>query len=194
MRVERLLGEDLIRHLVREVTASRTIANAKSDRLSHTEIMGPRSKASFVEASALINPKLVEFGALLFGENLDWSIKEIWVNFLETGGSQSIHNHANSFVSGVLYLTPSHPTANIVFHKSLGGADFAFKNQNENVRFGPYNGGKWGMPTIAAGDLVLFPSYLLHEVPTNRGNQRISVAFNAIPTRLDSFGYAINLS
>jgi uncharacterized protein (TIGR02466 family) len=194
MRIERLLGDELIGRLLKEIAPAGSIANAKSDQLSHSEIMSLQAKPSFVEASRLVQPKLVEFGALLFGENLDWSIKEIWVNHLQTGGHQSIHNHANSFVSGVLYLTASHKSANLVFHKGLGGTDFVFNNQNKNARYGQFNGSKWAMPSIAAGDLVLFPSYLLHEVPANRGAQRISVAFNAIPTRLDSFGYAIGFS
>ena len=42
--------------------------------------------------------------------------------------------------------------------------------------------------------MVLFPSYLLHEVPRNQGAQRITMAFNAIPDRLDSWGYSIGLS
>src|SRR5262249_24796808 len=151
----------------------------------HTEIMKPAAKASFERAEKLIRPKLVEFGALLFGENLDWAVKEIWVNVLEPGGQQSVHTHANSFISGVLYLTTPHPSANLVFHKSLGGTDFIFTNQNANVRYGPFNGSKWMLPKITAGDLVLFPSYLLHEVPVNRGERRISVAFNAVPSRLD---------
>ncbi len=194
MRVERLLDDGLISQLVAEIAPSATIANAKSDHLSHTEIMSPEMRGSFVRANELIQPKLVEFGALLFGEDLDWSIKEIWVNLLETGGRQSIHTHANSFVSGVLYLTNPHPSTNLVFHKSLGGTDFIFSNQHKNVQYGPFNGNKMAMPTITAGDLILFPSYLLHEVPTNRGERRISVAFNAVPARLDSFGYAINFS
>ena len=194
MRIERLLDDELIAQLMNEVVVSNTIANAKSDALSHTEIMSPRARKSFVRAGKLIQPKLIEFGALLFGEDLDWSIKEIWVNRLETGGHQSVHTHANSFVSGVLYLTAPHPSASLVFHKSLGGTDFIFANQNKNVRFGPFNGAKWMMPKITAGDLVLFPSYLLHEVPVNRGDRRISVAFNAIPARLDSFGYSIRFS
>jgi uncharacterized protein (TIGR02466 family) len=194
MRVEKLLSDDLIRLLVDETTTSITNANAKSDQLSHTEIMNPHAKKSFRQASKLILPKVAEFGALLFGENLEWSIKEIWVNLLETGGRQSIHTHANSFVSGVLYLTNPHPSTNLVFHKSLGGNDFIFSNQNKNVKFGQFNGNKWAMPTIAAGDLLLFPSYLLHEVPTNQGERRISVAFNAIPARLDSFGYTVRFS
>src|SRR5262245_61528553 len=132
MRVERLLGDDLIGRLLKEIAPSGAIANAKSDRLAHSEIMSLQSKPAFVDANRLIQPKLAEFGAMLFGESLDWSIKEIWVNHLETGGHQSIHNHANSFVSGVLYLTASHRSANIVFHKSLGSTDFVFSNQNKN--------------------------------------------------------------
>lgn len=148
----------------------------------------------FQQLAKLVAPKLAEFGQHLFGEPLDWSIKEIWVNMLEPGGRQTIHTHANSFISGVVYLTRSHPSANIVFHKSLGGSDFIFSNHNKNAKVGPYNGSKWMMPSLAAGDLVLFPSYLLHEVPLNQGEQRISVSFNAIPDRLDNFGYAVRFS
>jgi hypothetical protein len=194
MRVEKLLSDELIAELTGEVAGAGKIANAKSDQLSHTEIMSPEGRGSFVRASELIQPKLVEFGALIFGEELEWLIKEIWVNLLETGGRQAIHTHANSFISGVLYLTSPHPSANLVFHKGLGGTDYIFKNQHKNVRYGPFNGDKWVVPKIAAGDLVLFPSYLLHEVPTNRGERRISVAFNAVPARLDSFGYTVSFS
>ena len=49
-----------------------------------------------------VTPKLADFGALMFGERLGWSVKEMWVNLLETGGRQAMHNHANSFISGVL--------------------------------------------------------------------------------------------
>jgi uncharacterized protein (TIGR02466 family) len=116
------------------------------------------------------------------------------VNVLEPGGRQSIHTHANSFISGVLYLTQPHPSANIVFHKSLGGTNFIFSNHNRNARINPYNGSKWMMPEITPGDLVMFPSYLLHEVPANQGERRISIAFNAVPDRLDNFGYAVRFS
>jgi ectoine hydroxylase-related dioxygenase (phytanoyl-CoA dioxygenase family) len=44
------------------------------------------------------------------------------------------------------------------------------------------------------GDVVLFPSYLMHAVPTNPGGRRITMAFNAIPTHLDSWGYRISFA
>ena len=54
MRIERLLDDDLITQLMNEIVASNTIANAKSDALSHTEIMSPRTRKSFVRAGKLI--------------------------------------------------------------------------------------------------------------------------------------------
>jgi uncharacterized protein (TIGR02466 family) len=194
MRVEKLLSGDLISSFAREIRAAHTTANWKSDRLSHTPVTTPQSNPMFEQVSKLATTKLAEFGEHLFGEKLPWSIKEIWINVLEPGGRQAVHTHANSFISGVVYLTKSHPSANIVFHKSLGGSDFIFSNHNKRARIGPYNGSKWVMPEISAGDLVLFPSYLLHEVPTNQGEQRISISFNAIPERLDNFGYAIRFA
>ena len=44
------------------------------------------------------------------------------------------------------------------------------------------------------GDLVLYPSYLMHAVLTNPGGRRITMALNAIPTTLDSWGYKISFS
>jgi hypothetical protein len=81
-----------------------------------------------------------------------------------------------------------------VFLKAPGGTDFVFNNVNARAKLGPYNAGKWVSPDPTPGDLVLFPSYLLHEVPTNTGDRRITLAFNAIPNRLESWGYTLSLS
>lgn len=194
MRVEALLGPGLVGALVQHFSAAASSANARSRLLSHTEILSPADSPHCIEAGRLIAPKLAEFGLLMFGEQLGWSIKEMWVNVLQTGGQQSMHNHANSFVSGVVYLTRSHPSASTVFMKGPGGSAFAFSNANANTSRGPFNADKWIMPEAAPGDMVLFPSYLLHEVPVNQGGERISLAFNAIPDRLDSWGYRIRFA
>lgn len=136
----------------------------------------------------------MKFASLLFGEQLDWSIKEIWTNVLETGGHVAIHTHSNSFVSGIIYLTEPHPSARTVFHRSIGGREFIFSNDNPNAEIGPFNGNKWMAPEAKPGDMALFPSYMLHEVPRNEGRQRMSVAFNAIPDRLDAWGYTVRFS
>lgn len=162
--------------------------------LMHTQIFSPQLDARFSFVRNAINPYLVQIGSMLFGENLNWIIKEMWINFLKTGASQSMHNHANAFVSGVLYLTTTEASSQTVFIRGLGERGFVFKNSNQGVQTGAFNAEKWIAPAPEVGDLILFPSHLLHEVPTNQGGLRISLAFNAIPNRIDSWGYGISFS
>lgn len=189
-----VLDADTLRGLRERFAGAARVANQNSADLSHTQIVDPSSDAQLREVAASVYPRLVEFGTLLFGQELEWLVKELWFNVLEPGGRQAVHNHANSFVSGVIYLTPVHPDTGTVFMKGMGQPGFIFSNANAGVSMGPFNGDRWVMPQVSAGDLILFPSFLLHEVPTNRGAQRISMAFNAIPRRLDSWGYTIGFS
>jgi uncharacterized protein (TIGR02466 family) len=191
MRVPQALPADLVRGLVEHFSQMADRDNSSSPNLSHTALLKPQDSALLVAAARAITPKLADFGTLLFGEALGWSIKEMWVNLLAAGGRQAMHNHANSFISGVLYLTPTHPDARTVFMKSPGGVEFSFKNDHAGVETGPYNADKWVSPQPEPGDLVLFPSYLMHAVPPNPGPLRITLAFNAIPTHIDSWGYRI---
>jgi uncharacterized protein (TIGR02466 family) len=193
-RVANLIEPGLVGTLVERFTASARQKNATSDALMHSEPVAPAGRSQFQQICRLITPHVTDFGELLLGERLTWSIKEMWVNVLEAGGRQTLHNHANSFVSGIIYLTNCHPSANTVFVKAAGSGEFVFNNTNARAKLGPYNAGKWVSPDPGAGDMLLFPSYLLHEVPTNRGGRRVSLAFNAIPHRLDSWGYTLTLS
>jgi uncharacterized protein (TIGR02466 family) len=168
--------------------------NAKSAELSHTRILQPGADAELAALADVLAPRINEMGELLFGERLHWSIKEMWLNVLRTGGQQALHTHANSFISGVVYLTGCHPDASLVFVKGMGQPGFVFKNTHRETASNPFNSDKWMMPAIAPGDVVLFPSYLLHEVPRNPGETRISLAFNAIPEHLDAWGYRVGFT
>jgi hypothetical protein len=194
MRSTGVLGPSLIKAAADRIRGARIEQNLRSDQLFHTQVANPGENALFKEMAELAVPKLVEFGFLLFGERLNWTVKEMWTNMLEPGGSQTLHAHANSFVSGVYYLTPSHPSCKTVFVRPPGGADWSFRHHTRNAAMGPFNAGKYILPEADPGDLVLFPSYLYHEVPRNPGEQRITVAFNAIPDRLDCWGYQINFT
>jgi hypothetical protein len=193
-RCPHALEPALVSELAAFFSARADRENNASQKLSHTALLTPQDHPLLGVAAARITPKLAEFGLHLFGERLGWSIKEMWVNVLDTGGHQAMHNHANSFISGVVYLTPTHADARTVFMKSPGGIEFSFKNDHAGVATGPYNAEKWISPPPEPGDLVLFPSFLMHAVPPNPGTRRISLALNAIPTRLDSWGYKISFS
>lgn len=191
LRSRGVLPRSSVAELIAHFSARATRDNNSSSNLTHTRMLKPSDSPHLVEAAGLITPKLVEFGAQLFGERIGWSLKEMWVNVLQTGGHQAMHNHANSFISGVVYLTPTHPSSQTVFMRSPGGVDFLFKNDHAGTTSGPYNADKWVSPKAEPGDMVLFPSYLMHAVPPNQGEQRITLSFNAIPSRLDSWGYVV---
>lgn len=194
MRVPGALPPALAQALVQHFSAQAVQENSSSPNLSHTRLLKPDESPLFGQAAGLMTPALPGFGQLIFGERLGWSIKEMWVNVLDTGGRQAMHNHANSFISGVVYLTPTHPASTTVFMRSPGGTDFIFRNDHARTTPGEYNADKWASPLPQPGDMVLFPSYLMHAVPPNQGARRITLAFNAIPTRIDSWGYTIGFT
>lgn len=191
MRSPKLLNQELRDAAIAAIRADKTETNLRSEQLFHTTIANPLDSNLFREIAMLATPKLVDFGYMLFGERLNWTVKEMWTNMLESGGSQAMHSHANSFISGILYLTPSHPGSRTVFIRPPGGFEYSFRHHTRNAAMGPFNAGKYMLPEADPGDLVLFPSYLYHEVPRNQGDQRITIAFNAIPDRLDCWGYEI---
>lgn len=194
LRASSVLDARLVAALVEHFSAQAICSNNSSSQLSHTQMLRPQDSPLFVQAAERITPKLADFGTHLFGERLGWSIKEMWVNVLDTGGHQAMHNHANSFISGVVYLTPPHPESRTVFMRAPGGTDFMFRNDHARISPGPFNADKWISPAPAPGDMVLFPSYLMHAVPPNKGPTRITLSFNAIPQRLDSWGYTIGFA
>ncbi|WBL81346.1 2OG-Fe(II) oxygenase family protein [Bradyrhizobium xenonodulans] len=194
LRSPGLLPPSLNEAAVAAIRSTRIEGNLRSGQLFHTEVADPRDNELFRQIAELAVPKLVDFGVLLFGEELRWTVKEMWTNMLETGGNQTLHSHANSFVSGILYLTPSHPACKTVFVRPPGGSDFSFRHHTRSAAIGPFNAGKYVLPEAEPGDLVLFPSYLYHEVPRNQGGQRITIAFNAIPDHLDCWGYRVNFA
>ena len=191
MRARSTLPLPLVSGLVEHFTALATRDNNSSAQLSHTAMLRPSDSPLLSEAAALIGPKVVEFGVHLLGERLKWLLKEMWVNVLDAGGRQAMHNHANSFASGVVYLTPTHPSSQTVFMKSPGGADFLFRNDHAGMKPGEFSADKWVSPAPDPGDMVLFPSYLMHAVPPNQGERRITLSFNAVPSQIDSWGYVV---
>ena len=194
LRSPKLLPPELNDAAVAAIRNAKIENNLRSDQLFHTEVADPRNNNLFQTIAELAVPKLVDFGVLLFGQELQWSVKEMWTNMLENGGSQTLHSHTNSFISGVFYLTPSHPACKTVFVRPPGGFEYSFRHHTRDAAVGPFNAGKYMLPQAEAGDLVLFPSYLYHEVPRNQGGQRITIAFNAIPDHLDCWGYRVSFA
>lgn len=194
MHVPDAAGPQLCARIAAKAAEGAERNNAHDDKLSHTDVVDPAEDADYRSLVAKLQPHLRAFGGLLLGEELKWLVKEAWVNRMQTGGAQAMHNHANSFISVVVYLTDTGERSRTVFHRPIGGGDYAFVNENAATRSTPFNAKKWVSPPMQAGDAILFPSFLLHEVPPNEGPERMTVALNALPERLNSWGYEVRFA
>jgi uncharacterized protein (TIGR02466 family) len=101
-------------------------------------------------------------------------ITQSWLNYTKKGEFHHIHQHPNSFVSGVLYINAIKDKDKIMF----------YRKDNEQLRlatdtYEPYNSYTWWIG-IKTYDIILFPSSLTHSVePVTSDETRISLAFNS---------------
>lgn len=108
-----------------------------------------------------------------FPENASLYITQSWFTFTEKDQYHHIHNHPNSYLSGVMYFNVDPATDKIYF-----------KNPNmrqilvEKKQYTPFNCDEWSVVT-EIGKLLLFPSYIDHYVKDYQGERpRVSLAFN----------------
>ena len=116
----------------------------------------------------------------------DWNIVGGWSNIQKPQGKGfGFHNHIDSFVSGVLYLKGSkmsisfrdEPRSATKFNTSGANYEIVVRHTwNQDIRL-----------SVNVGDLLIFPSYILHEPNTNESEEyRVSIAYNFMPSRTNS--------
>tara|TARA_A100000171_G_C2116430_1_gene138081 strand:+ start:862 stop:1482 length:621 start_codon:yes stop_codon:yes gene_type:complete len=102
-------------------------------------------------------------------------ITQSWLNWQEHNQGHHDHSHPNSFISGVLYINCFEDKDSIKFTKE-GYEFFKFFNLKS---FNIFNSSTWTMP-VKSGLIILFPSYLMHNVDKNKfQHTRTSLAFNS---------------
>ena len=103
-------------------------------------------------------------------------VTQSWLNYTKRGQSHHRHMHTNSLISGVLYIQAKRAVDGICFHRQSAAqiqimvSDDQLNDYNTPVK----------CFQVGTGDLVLFPSNLIHSVEQASGDHtRISLAFNA---------------
>jgi uncharacterized protein (TIGR02466 family) len=105
--------------------------------------------------------------------NIKPYITQSWLNYTNEGQFHHLHEHANSIVSGVLYIDADKSNDQIMFNKKKS-SDIKINTDQYNL----FNSTSWNFK-IETGDLIMFPSTLNHKVDYKKGkNTRISLAFN----------------
>ena len=140
--------------------------------------------------SEKIHNTYIKYIGSIFDKPVSFSLEDMWFNYYMSGEYQEEHCHINSSP----FLTPVHYSCvhylkfdnevhqSTVFHdpiSSLRAHSFEMESNHYNE--------KWS-PQVKEGDLLIFPSYLVHHVEKSEptpNNPRITIAFNL---RLTSYG------
>lgn len=100
-------------------------------------------------------------------------ITQSWLNWTKKNEYHHGHEHPNSVVSGVFYFNAEKGKDRICFQKNLyQQIKLPYSETND------YNNEQVEL-LIETGDLILFPSYIIHYVPFNITENRVSLAFNS---------------
>ena len=126
----------------------------------------------------------------VFDKDVSFSLEDIWFNYYIDGEYQEEHNHINptpflppvhfSCVHYLKFDKEEHVTT--TFHDPLKD----LRSHSFEIDSNHYTS-EW-TPKVKEGDLLIFPSYLVHHVRKSKptpNNPRITVAFNL---RLLSYG------
>ena len=118
-----------------------------------------------------------------FAEDLEFDLadrklvlEDLWINILPEGGTHSSHLHPHSVISGTTYVSMPDGASALKLEDPRSGRLMAApprkQNAREELRTFVYIAPK-------VGDVLLWESWLRHEVPMNMGeDERISVSFN----------------
>jgi len=103
-------------------------------------------------------------------------LEDIWINILPEGGIHTAHIHPHSVLSGTSYVAMPDGTSAIKFedprHQMMMASPPRSGDAPEALRSHIYRA-----PDV--GDVLLWESWLRHEVPMNMAaDERISVSFN----------------
>lgn len=129
--------------------------------------------------------RLIEQHAARFARELHWDLRggkpqcdTMWVNVLPEGGSHSSHLHTNAVLSGTYYVKSPPGAGPIVFEDPRHALMMAAPPRKASA---PRAAKTYVAQDPTPGTLLLWESWLRHEVPLNRAaGERISVSFNLV--------------
>ncbi len=129
--------------------------------------------------------RVLDKHAAAFAKALHWDIQggrpvcdSLWVNVLPEGGSHTGHIHTNSVISGTYYVKVPEGAGPIVYEDPRLAFMMAAPPRKSRA---PEALRAHVSVTPAPGSVLLWESWLRHEVPLNRAEgARISVSFNYV--------------
>ena len=137
-----------------------------------------RVSSLFARLAKRIDPRVAAFARALHydlaGRAL--AMTDCWANVMPAGTVHSFHLHPTSFISGTYYVEVPKGAGALKFEDPRLGLHMAAPPRRSDA---PQALQAFVSLPAKAGDLVLFESWLRHEVPPARfSGERISISFN----------------
>ena len=108
--------------------------------------------------------------------NQSLKLFNLWININGYKDFNLRHTHANSIISGVFYVKVPDKSGKITFYHPA--FKLMMREWDLNLKHNHYTSSIWGV-VPRKGRLLLFPSWLEHEVSPNLSQEsRISISFN----------------
>ena len=101
-------------------------------------------------------------------------ITQSWINYTKSDQFHHQHNHPNSLVSGIFYISADKKVDSVTFYKLSLDDRIKLNITKYNI----FNSSSCTFP-VETGNILLFRSSLVHGVGKKKGNNiRISLSFN----------------
>jgi uncharacterized protein (TIGR02466 family) len=126
-----------------------------------------------------IDQKVQQYATSTFSprKSIQFVLTTSWAMLHKQGDWANAHDHANSLISGIVYLDVDQDSGDLVFDKiveNLGSPLLYIDPDN----YTPFNTPNWGL-TPTNNQIVIFPSNLPHRATINNSSiDRCCVAFN----------------
>lgn len=153
----------------------RTVSNGGGWQSNNLDLATPELAELFVEVRKRLDEVHRTFE---FHTALQQVITEAWININRKGHFNYSHDHPGSLFSAVYYVKGGADKGALEIKTPIAPHTYTISNEMVGS-FNAFTGHAMVIPPVT-GDLLIFPSWLLHRVNMSQSDEdRISIAFNS---------------
>jgi uncharacterized protein (TIGR02466 family) len=158
----------------KKASAGRVVSNGGGWQSDNLDITTPELAELFAE----VGKRLDEVHrAFEFNPSTRQVITEAWININQKGHFNYSHDHPGSLFSAVYYVKGGADKGELELKTPIAAHTYTISGEMVGS-FNAFTGHAMVIPPVT-GDLLIFPSWLLHRVNMSQSEEeRISIAFN----------------
>jgi len=172
------LKQELLPHI--DATKFRANGNFINDKIITT--YGQEDVNQFLYQSSELKRQYYDMIKSFCGDDYTIGVSDVWYNYFHNSEYHEIHDHVSESIDKKCQFACVHYLCyDKKVHKPVYFQDPIYLLRKHSVEFDSHDYSEEFWPDINEGDLIMFPSYLLHRVEANKptpNNPRITISFN----------------